>query len=356
MEITVLDANLNAIALVENIDSVIWNERYSGFGDFEIFAPITSMMFAVLQEDYYLRLKGSNKLMIIEYKKTEMTVEDGYKLVVKGRSLESILDRRVVWDNIAVTGSFQAIIFDLISSSMINSVDEDRIVDNLIFEVSDDPAIVELTYDLYAHGEFLYDVIKSACDSKHVGFEIYLSDDGLFVFRLYSGTDRSYNQLATPYVVFSPNYENVSHTEFISDKQLLKTVSLVLGSGEDDQQKIAVATIPSGGGTGLNRREMCTNATGLSESFDGSPIPPEEYTAQLIQKGQEDLAQNTHIKRFEGSIDPTGQFLYGRDFLMGDIVQVTDEFGNQGTSRVIEFIQSEGIDGYLGYPTFETIE
>ncbi len=53
-----------------------------------------------------------------------------------------------------------------------------------------------------------------------------------FVFELYAGFDRSYDQTENPYVIFSPKFENIINSNYIESKASLKTVTLVGGEGE----------------------------------------------------------------------------------------------------------------------------
>lgn len=81
----------------------------------------------------------------------------------------------------------------------------------------------------------------------------------------------------------------------------------------------------------------------------------DEYLRLLKQKGKEKLSENIEIVSFEGETDPYGNFVYGEDYTLGDVVQVTDEYNHQVTSRIVELILSEDPNGNKLYPTFSTI-
>ena len=74
------------------------------------------------------------------------------------------------------------------------------------------------------------------------------------------GADRSYDQFTNPYVIFSPKFENVINTNYLESKKTLKTVTLVAGEGEGADRRITTVACASGAGTGLNRRELYTDA------------------------------------------------------------------------------------------------
>ena len=59
---------------------------------------------------------------------------------------------------------------------------------------------------------------------------------------------------------------------------------------------------------------------------------------------------------FEGEVDSASTiFKYGRDFFIGDIVQIRNEFGMEAQARIKEFIRSCDSTGYKEYPTFTLI-
>ena len=112
-----------------------------------------------------------------------------------------------------------------------------------------------------------------------------------------------------------------------------------------------------GGGSGLNRRELFTDARDISSNVGSDDaLTDAEYIAQLQQRGKEKLAENVSITSFEGETETTIMFQYGKDFFNGDIVQIANEYGHETKARILEIVRSEDKDGYSVYPTFKTIE
>lgn len=96
MELLVLNTAFESIAVVDTYESLIWTDRYNAYGDFEIFFAMDTSLLEYLKEDNYLWLKESEHCMIIEEIKIDSDTEDGNHLIVTGRSLESILERRII--------------------------------------------------------------------------------------------------------------------------------------------------------------------------------------------------------------------------------------------------------------------
>jgi len=357
MDILILNTQLESSSLLDTYESLVWTDRYYKYGDFEVYTPVSIQLISEIQPGYYLWSRDSEHTMIVEGREIVSDAEAGNKLIVTGRSLESILCRRIVWNMTTLTGSLQNGIKQLLDDAIINPTDPNRKIDNFIFVESTDPAITELTLETQIEqGKGLYDTIVSICESVSIGFKVILTDDGQFAFSLYAGTDRSYDQLANPYVVFSPKFENIINSNYLESDKNFKNVTLVAGEGEDNNRVTLEVTTEAGVETGLNRRELFTDVRYLSKKTSDRTLTDAEYQAELKQKGLEELAEYTAVKTFEGEVDTVNMFVYGEDFFMGDIVQVANEYGAASKSRVTEFIHSQDQSGKKAYPTFVIVE
>ena len=354
MEFIVLDTDFVAVHILDSFESFIWTDRYSSFGDFELYLSPTTQNISTLQEDRYIWSAETHHTMIIENIRITSDVDDGDKLIVTGRSLEAILERRIIWVQTNISGNFQEAINKLLTENVIEPSDSDRTISNFIFEASTDPTITELTIDAQFTGDNLYNVIKHLCDLNNIGFKIVLSENNQFVFSLYSGTDRSYNQTNNPYVIFSPNFDNLINSNYYSSKQTLKTITLVAGEGEGTSRKKVEVAIDTGAETGLNRRELYVDARDISSN--NGEISSTEYNELLTQRGKIQLAENTISKAFEGHVDTFHKFVFNVDFFMGDIIQIANEYGIESTSRITEIVRAEDVEGIELFPTFTTIE
>lgn len=352
MELLVLNTDYESIAVIDTYESFIWTDRYNSYGDFEIVFAMDESFLRYLKEDNYFWLKDSEHTMIIEDIRIDADTEDGNRLIVTGRSLESILERRIIWGQKVFTGNLQTAIQTMLNECIISPSIEDRKISNFRFAESADPKITSLTIDNQYTGDDLYTVIKGLCEENNIGFKIVLTDDNWFEFSLYAGVDRSYDQTENPYVVFSPNFENIINSNYFSSKASYRNVTLVEGEGEGTNRKTAIV----GSGSGINRREVYTDARDISsKTEDGITLSDEEYYAQLRSKGLKTLADHSITTAFEGEVEATKLFKYGEDFYIGDIVQIANEYGNEGSAYISELIISRSKEGFSVYPTFKTI-
>lgn len=353
MDIWVLDENLEAVDIVETFNSFIWTDRYNEYGDFELRISIDDPAVKALRIDRYLQNRDSDHLMIIDTLEVDSDAEDGTYLVVTGKSLESILERRIVWGLAVLDGNLQNGIKTLLNSNIISPSNADRKISNFVFEETSDPIITELTIKAQYTGDNLYDIIRTICEEQSIGFKVTLNNSKQFVFKMYSGKDRSYSQSENPYVVFSPKFDNLLSGNYIESKAAWKNVTLVGGEGEGpDRRYTAVGNV-----SGLKRREIFTDARDISSTTeDGETISSDEYISLLRQRGKEKLSENIDIMSFEGEAEMTQMFQYGVDFFNGDVVQLEDEYGHEVRARITEIVTSESESGFYRYPTFVTIE
>lgn len=352
MDLTILNTNLDAVSIVDTYESFIWTDRYYKYGDFELYAAMRDGILDYIKQDYYIQSRDSEHVMIIEKLLISSDVEEGNHITITGRSLESILDRRIIWGQKTLRGNLQNAIKTLLNECIISPSDSNRKISNFIFEASTDTTVTSLTIDAQYTGDNLYDVIQKICEERNIGFKITLNDNKQFVFKLYAGTDRSYDQTVVPYVVFSPNFENIINSNYVESKSSLKNITLVGGEGEGSARKYATV----GSGSGLNRRELFTDARDISSDVGDGVLTDAEYIAQLEQRGKEKLAENTDVTSFEGQVETTIMFKYGEDFFNGDVVQIANEYGHETKARILEIVMSENEEGTSVYPTFKTIE
>lgn len=379
MEVTLLNTDFEAVAIIDVYKSIVWTDRFNECGDFEIYIPIQDTLPDYIKKNYYLQSEDSEHLMIIETITIESNDEDGAYYTISGRSLESILSRRIVWDKTVfsmdengVVPNLQNGIEKLLNDNVINPSIAVRKINNFIFEASDDVDITKLDFEAEYLGEDMYSIISNLCKENEIGFKLtyherYVKNDvvynNAFVFKLYAGVNRSYEQSENPYVIFSPNYDNVYDTKYLDSDKNLKNVTLVVGESEynedgtEKRREQRVLYIEDVMHSGIDRREIFTDATGLStDDGYGGTLSADRYEAQLKQKGIDTLMENTSLTAFEGKVDPIQGCTYGEDYFMGDIVQIENEYGQEGTAYISEFVITCDEGGMSAYPTFQTIQ
>lgn len=345
----VLDSNFKPVTILDSFESIVWADRYRSYGDFELYTSVNSDILSLVQKNYYVINGNSEHVMIIEELLIKTDVEEGNKISITGRSLESILDRRIVWGLKTLNGNLQDAIKTLLDDCIISPSDTNRKIENFIFEYSDNPAITSLTINTQYTGDNLYDVIASICEEKKIGFKITLNQNNQFVFSLYKGIDRSYNQSENSYVVFAPEFENIINSSYLTSNKDMKNVALIGGEGEGDDRKYTSI----GSAKGLDRRELFVDARDISSNIDDTELSTDEYNSLLQQRGNERLSEKSDKVAFEGEVETALMFKYGVDYFLGDIVTIRNEYGIEESPQIIEIIESLDESGYSVIPTFK---
>lgn len=342
MNIIVLDKKFQPSYILDTYESLIWVDRYNDTGDFEIYTPLNSGVLNNLKEGYYLQIADSYKTMIIERIEISSDFEGGSHLIISGRSLESILDRRVILPKQTVQGSLQTNIKNWLTEAFISptssigtTYSKLRKLSNFKFQQSTDPDVTSSTISKEEiEGAGLLDTIAQKCQEAYLGFEIVLDENNNFVFQLYSGADRSASQMENKLVLFSDQYGNVSSSDFSSDATNFKNF-IILKS-----EKVGTKYYGNFKGTGLNHREYF-------ESSNAETASEADYYGNL------DVYHNGREISITAEVDPNNrQFVYNRDYFLGDIVEVGSELVT-GRARVTEYTINITESGKEYYPTFE---
>ncbi len=377
MEFMVLDKNYDAIAMIDTFTSAIWTVRYDEAGDFELCTPVRLDYIQAIQIGNYLWSKESDRLMIIETVEIATDAENGPQFTVTGRSLESILERRIITSGITFSGNVQSIIISMLNAEVINASMKRRIP-LFSYKLSTDPRITGTSMEFTARGENLYDMICSLCQECKIGWKILPKGVGGFEFELFVGTDRSYDQNVNPYVVFSPSFENLLNSNYIKSYKAYKNSVYAVGTyqkeviiknkykddnGEwvveeqttyEEDEVTAWGFSEDSEPTGLARREIFIDNGGVNDGEQGGDYA--SWNAINKQKGLTELATHQMTTAFEGELEATRQYVYGEDFTIGDIVQIQNEYGIEGTVYISEIVFSQDASGITITPTFTSTE
>lgn len=340
----VMDTNFNRLALIDGYQSFIWTTRYYAHGDFQLTTGITKELLQLLVIGNYIVRDDDENVGIIEKVDVRINETNEQVLTVSGRFLTCILNRRIIAEQTQVDSRVDTAINKLINDAIISPDISARAISNFklgTYSISDN---IEAQYT----GKNLYEVISAIALQYGIGFKITLDDNNDFVFSLYRGVDRSYNQSTNPYVIFSDMYDNLINAEYQRDATDYVTAVLAAGEGEGDERK-TIWVENSEAPTGLNRFEFYDDARNIS-SNEGE-ISETDYYEQLAEAGRASLT--TYLTKFAGEVN-FSNIEYKQDVDIGDICVIENtHLGVQINSRIIEIIESIDASGkYSVIPTF----
>lgn len=381
LEVIVLNATFTPIFIIDNYESLIWTVRYGQVGDFELYMEMNTELFQDLTTDTsYFMLEESDRLMIPESWEIVTDLEEGDKLIIKGRSLESTLERRIIIQQSPVLegSEVQDVLLTMLYENCVEPNDAARILwPNM--SLSRSSSVTGYTMSGTFYGSSVLDAITTVCEEFSLGFKLTRNvATGKIEFLLYAGLDRSANQTERPYVVFSPEYDNLISSDYTIDTSTFRNVAIVSGQAKnaDGGNSVSGTTLTLGSETkglrpertvgeasGLDRYEVFVDASGLSwstqePSEDGQSlktvdVTEEEYAAMMDQEGENQLAASSATKNIEASVDPERTFVFGRDYFLGDIIYIENQYGVGARARVVEVVFSQDANGEVVYPTFD---
>lgn len=349
MNIYVMNAALNRIGVIDSYRSIIWTQRYYEPGDFELYIDATPDNISLCQSGRFLyRDKDYNNgviksVMVIESMQVHTSLEEGNTILLTGRDIKSILHQRIIWKQTVFSGTVENNVRKAITDNIITTHIASRAISN--FALGDTLGDTE-TVRAQATGDNLGEWISEQLMAYELGYDVTVSN-GNFVFTVCRGADRSYEQSTNPYVVFSPEYENITSSDYTVDKTEYKNVALIAGEGEGNARKMTA----TGSGSGINRYEIFVDARDLSTDSESGTISESDYLAQLATRGKEELALHQAAQMFTGEALDVN-FVYGSDYFLGDKVELVNEFGMTAAVRIIEVIDSEDETGRTVIPTF----
>lgn len=352
MDVYVLDRSFKPVAVIDCYKSLIWTKRYYTCGDFELYIPADESMLQYLQPDYFLARDDDDSIMVIEDIDIQTDAESGDFFIVSGRSLESILARRVVSRQKVIDSSdvVQGIKQLIVSQTGNGNPSSYRAFPNFVI---DDSLTYPETLLTQFTGTVLLDAVSSICTRFGIGFKMTATrsrNSYQMTLSFYEGSEVD--------VTFSPEFDNMINSKYQRDYRTYYNYVVVAGEGEGtDRMYVNVHQGPYGSAppySGLNLRERFVDARNMSSN--NGEISAGNYQKMLIEEGKERLAEFGVTQTFESEIEPQMTYKYKTDYNLGDIVTVTNEYGVTAKPRIIEIIESWDESGYTVVPTFDALE
>ena len=343
----VYNASYQMIGVVEKYVSLIWSDRYDEAGDFELEVVYDPGMKDLLQKDRFVTTDYSDRTAVIEKIEISKDEDGNAMMVISGRSIEVILDRRIVLtktefkkdDNILLQNGVKK----LLNENLIAPSDPKRQISNFTFSESSASQITSLKIEETYDKDSLYEIVTGLCSDKHIGFKVLMDLSGRYTFSLYKGKDISKD------VLFSPYYDNLNNSQYFSSTEDYKNVMFI---SKDDTDYLTAFIDSSTEPEGLSRRETHESASGLKENKEGD-LTDDELKTKAVKKLKSEFKIQTG---FEGDIIPDVLYAYRTNYNVGDKVQLEDEYGNREAVYISEVVITFDENGLSIIPTFKEID
>ena len=351
------------IGIIDVATSVIWHGVYFGVGDFEIYTALTPEAVELLKKGHFVTRPDNDEVGIIEAINVKTNEHDGDMIIANGRFAKSILDRRLIYNltgnsNKATIlyGNVETEVRQVVLENAINCpFDSKRNIPVLMLgDLSNIPQRIVDENGKAARKQVSYGNLLEYTDGVLAEYGISskcILSNGILQYKVYAGANRSIDNTDgnTP-IVFSQEYDNLTSSEYLYDTTPEKNVALIGGEGEGTARFYSIV---GGSATGLQRRELWVDASSISKTYKDTDETEKTYTdaeykSMLDAQGMQTLTPLVATESFNGTIDITnGNWVYNRDFSIGDIVTVQDKkIGVYKNVRIREVTEVQDGNGY----------
>ena len=349
------DTTFDSIGEVNQYESLIWPDKFNGFGTFELWAPITDENSQYFKKGNILWCGGDNAA-VVEIVKSEID-ENGTKTYnVKGRTLEMLLTTRIIWGTYnAVNKDASTAMYEIVNQNCVNPSNANRKIPYL--KLAEDLKFGgKITYQ--KTGGEVYDSLSTIASTYDLGFSVLFKPKTKeLIFEVVEGVDRTVEQSTNDPVEFSTELEDLLSSSYYTNDQDVKNVAFVQGEGSGSSRKSVISG--EADSKGFGRRELYVDArdlqsTSVDENGEEQSLSPAEYTQVLTQRGDDKLSECKTTETFEAQIRVFGdvQYEFGVDYKKGDKVTVRDNQLNVVVSARITEVQEEFDDEYALVLTF----
>lgn len=375
MEIFILDALLRPIDIVDQFVSFIWTERYAEKGDFQLVTLSTPSNRKRFVYDTMLMINESKRIMRVNTIEETIDEDNGSTLTIKGFELVSVLEQRIFALKETVGSDIGQIRPVSYFESGWTPIElPDFFVQTMCYppcELSAGDAIPYLqpSGSIYPSGNLpapapvnflweqkvasLYSAVYDVCNAYDMGFRLYKDPNATkLYFETYLGIDRTSGQTIYPPVVFSSDMSNLENTTEYNDNTTEYNVIVAMYEFNNEND------IPSSRHVIVSRPELALSSGGFDQKTKFITITqiPETMTlpqvpAYLEQIAQEELTRSRPTAIYDGEIDQNADFIYERDYYLGDLVEVRGNNGGGAYMRVVEQIIKEDANGVASYPS-----
>lgn len=380
MEVYALDSLFRRIEVVDRFESLIWTERWSDIGEFELHLQSTRGNRLLFKTGTRLAITESKRVMTVETAESASDSEGRQMLKVKGRSLEAILDERPAIGTSSGTNPVSEWTLQdypewvarvMFHTIMTGSLHADDAISQLYWDPPGHPdgpsagtpgtdnlyppdSIPESNFEIIwrQKPKSLYAAIKEIADIYDFGFRFYRNGDtGQLFFNVYTGNNRTLQQEVLTPVVFSQDLQNLMDTTEFDTMEKTKNVAYVMWEHPDThvvyREIVYAPEFNPDDMIGLERHVIYVSGEVPDDDKGSASL----ISAALIRQGLDELAQHRAFRGFDGEISQYTQYKYDQDYFLGDMVVMQDSNGLRNNMRVTEQIFVSDRDGDRSYPT-----
>lgn len=333
-DIYVYTRDLELIGIIDFFSSLRWRRKYYEAGEFELHIPLNSQTEKYLKKDNLIIRDDAIEVGIIESFTINDAGDDGVEVIIYGRFLSSILDRRIIKSKINFSGKIllgeRKILNEMTPFSKLLISEATLDSDSVVFQVS--------YKNVY---EYLVTLAKISSIAHRISVDI---PNKKMIYENYQGLDRTETQSINPRYEFSEDKSNIDVADYTYSAKTEKNYVLVGGQGEDKNRIMVEVT--SGNNKDFDLRETFVDA----KSENQGDLTLAQYKETLKTKGSEKLVESTETLEVTVYADD-----YKKSWDLGDIVNIKKEsWGIVMKQRITEIEETIENNNQKIFATFGT--
>ncbi|MBQ6994961.1 MAG: siphovirus ReqiPepy6 Gp37-like family protein [Lachnospiraceae bacterium] len=335
MEIHVYDRNLRRLGHIEDYTSLQWYRKYYECGTFELHCPVTEENLKLLQPGNIITKGDKKEAAVIRGDQTEEESMLKNEMIRTGFFLPIYLGDRLTGSLFNYNGFVEEAMYFILN----------RMVEIPLLQLGEmfgDTTRIQFQAVYKNVLEYQIKLAKYA----NIGFRIVPDfKKKTMMFETYKGIDRTQAQREHARVIFSESYENLNNVKHNYSDGTMITKVIVGGTGEGADR----IYVEVGGGSGFDLREAFLDAKDINKD----ELTEAEYLEALTTRGHEYLNENKVFENFEAEAEAEVNFIYGKDYDLGDVVTVKKKkWGISQDLRITEICEVYENGGMYVVPTF----
>lgn len=346
-------------AMVQQVTSVEWIERYQEPGEFTIVTEPTADMRSLLTLGTLITHSETYHVMMIEDHQIDESIDQSPVLTVTGRSLFAFLENRMATGNNFGQKNPSTDDVNLYSFAKRKTVENTvrLIQEHIVTPVtsnSDALPNTQVTSAFYGTDDPKEMVVKRGQLYREVLRLLEEMDAGIKTIRpslpdypcrwvIHKGRDLSST------IIFAADFGDLTDTKYFWSIKKKKNSALVTGAYDSFVMR-------DSNSSGFDMRVLYVDAGDYDfNPIDANSLQLEAADNILARRGNEELAAYKEQTLMETKISGNTKYRYRIDYDIGDIVWVKGNYNVSQKMRVVEFAEFEDKDGKTGIPTLKAI-
>jgi hypothetical protein len=355
---------MEAGELVGPRTSVTWIERFRDAGEVTIVAPLSYRLHEQLTRGCFVSHVDTNEIMVIEDHEINDEPKKSGEVKITGRSLEVILNQRVIannqnWPNPGYAISPYNLLADYSWNQIVFLINQHIVAANLIDTANALPYIEAITTAVPPAAAIESREIKRGSLYERVLELLAIDNLGIKSVRpgrtdlipnantaliIHQGIDRS--------AKIGLHYQT---GDLVSADYLWSTKPMY-----DSIQATGrwLEVFIDSGNSGIDRRTMSFDVSDIDGQYSDLPtgVDYNRVMQAMTARAREVLAAQKEVALVKATVSSTASVArYRKDYDLGDIVSVTGDYAEGRKSRITEYVEVEDENGTTGYPTLDAV-